>query len=189
MAEGRIAADEVREVAQMVTFALLVDAIRSLQEPGIGVMNLVTNETESVWEADAFGRFRFTAGLLRELMHPPASGVAKLVRLLDLAQRAARSGMPEAAVLYLRLSLPTLASELSPKGEDGLEPEHADAAVVSELLGGYGAAVGLIDEQCRAMASGLNPDLATASLLALDLSDRFVELLNARIFGTAPRDG
>lgn len=188
VAASRVSPSELRDLAQVIAFGLAAQAMATLQAPSMKTLNLMTNEVEDVWTADAFGRLRYGLGLLRRLLRAePDDAFSAITRWFDLSQRAANAGMPEAAVLYLRLALPPLSQLLEEGTPIGRPTDQTTASLdsIGAALGepSLGSVLRLVERLVRDMAEGKAPDLPTATLLAVDLSDRLVGLVNEQILG------
>ena len=146
-------------VAEVVALMRLVDALKGLREPTAMRISLPSGETSSWWEGGAFAAARDAAHLVQRIAHavssidevasPSGAAPGRWLEPLNLALRCSAHGLPEAAVVYVLMTLGQMESDevatnLWRELRDENSSSHSALVSLGEGLVG-GTDVGLVE--------------------------------------------
>ncbi len=195
--------EDRRANAELLVAAALVNVAAGLDKPAKTVMTFPAGTEETFWESGGFVLLGAQADLLVRMQRPsgvdPSAASADWLWHLECAGKATRAGLPEAAVLYLRLALPGLhaALALAARGEQQMTDTEAvttglaggpaptvdglpfvDDALVG-IRGAIAELIAVVDGYSRAEV----PDAAQTVLLSVGVGQRIGRLVAARLRG------
>lgn len=197
--------EERRTNAELLVAAALINVAAGLDKPSKTVTTFPAGTEETFWESGGFVLLGAQADVLARMQRPsgvdPAAASADWLSHLVCAGKATHAGLPEAAVLYLRLALPGLHAALAHAARGEQEMTEAEGVTtglagdtaptidglpfVDDALLGIREAIAALIAVVEGYTRAEVPDVAQTVLLSVGVGQRIGRLVAARLRGMA----